>query len=160
MNPRASAPPHACKPPHAFSLAGSRVRGLALRPDRRAQGFTLLELIVAMLLLALMSALLYGSLSLSANSWDRGEAKAGQASDMRLTEEFLRQALAAQHPLLFHKVVDQPLYFLGTGDSLSFAAALPARAGGGMYYFQIALTPAGQTSRLTLARLWPDYAAT
>jgi general secretion pathway protein J len=160
MNPRASPPPQACKPRCALPAARPRIAGLVLQPHRCAKGFTLLELIVAMLLLALMSALLYGSLSLSANSWDRGEAKAGQSSDMRLTEEFLRQALAAQHPLLFHKVVDQPLYFLGTRDSLSFAAALPARAGGGMYYFQIALTPADQTSRLTLARLWPDYAAT
>lgn len=131
-----------------------------LRTWRRTRGFTLLELVVALLLLALMSALLYGSLSLSANSWDKGEAKAQQASDMRLTEEFLRQVLSAQHPLLFHKVADQPLYFLGASDSLSFAAALPARAGGGMYYFHVALTPAGETSRLTLARLRPDYGAT
>ncbi len=125
-----------------------------------SRGFTLLELVVALLLLALMSAVLYGSLSLSANSWDRGAAKAEQASDMRLTEEYLRQALSAQHPLLFHKVADQPLYFLGTRDSLSFAAALPGRAGGGMYYFRVALTPADETKRLTLARLIPDYGAT
>jgi prepilin-type N-terminal cleavage/methylation domain-containing protein len=68
---------------------------------RHHDGFTLLELIISMMLLALMSSLLFGTLSLSANSWDRGEAKAAQVSDMRLTEEFLRQALTAQHPLDF-----------------------------------------------------------
>lgn len=128
--------------------------------ERNGNGFTLLELTIALLLLALMSALLYGTLSLSANSWDRGEAKAAQTSDMRLTEEFLRQALTAQHPLRFHKVADQPLYFQGARDSLAFAAALPGRAGGGVYYFRVSVTPWGDTSRLTMARAIPDYAAT
>jgi general secretion pathway protein J len=122
-------------------------------------GFTLLELLIALALLGLISALLYGSLSLSANSWDRGEAKVEQATDMRLAEEMLRQTLSAQHPLRFHKVVDQPLYFAGSNDSLSFAAALPGRAGGGMFYFRVAVAPSGDRSRLTLSRVIPDYAA-
>ena len=123
------------------------------------RGFTLLELIIAMMLLALISSLLYGTLSLSANSWDRGEAKAQQTADMRLSEEFLRQTLTAQHPLRFHKIVDQPLYFKGARDSLAFAGVLPGRAGGGVYYFRLAVTPSGDRSRLTLARLIPDSAA-
>ncbi len=114
---------------------------------------------IALALLGLISALLYGSLSLSANSWDRGEAKVEQVTDMRLTEELLRQTLSAQHPLRFHKVVDQPLYFVGATDTLSFAAAMPSRAGGGMYYFRVAVAPAGDRSRLTLARVIPDYGA-
>jgi general secretion pathway protein J len=123
-------------------------------------GFTLLELIIAMMLLALMSSLLFGTLSLSANSWDRGEAKAAQVSDMRLTEEFLRQSLTAQHPLRFHKAVDQPLYFKGERDTLAYAGVLPGRAGGGLYYFRLAVTPNGDTPRLTLARVIPDSVAT
>jgi general secretion pathway protein J len=126
----------------------------------RQSGFTLLELIIAMMLLALMSSLLYGTLSLSANSWDRGEAKAGRAADMRLTEEFLRQSLTAQHPLRLHKLVDQPLYFQGGRDTLAFAGVLPGRAGGGIYYFRLAVTPHGDASRLTLARVIPESAAT
>jgi general secretion pathway protein J len=128
--------------------------------DRYHRGFTLLELTVALLLLALMSSLLYGTLSLSANTWDRGEAKAVQSSDMRLTEEFLRQALTAQHPLRLHKVLDQPLYFQGARESLAFAAVMPGRTGGGIYYFRLAVTPSGNSSRLTLARIIPDYSAT
>jgi general secretion pathway protein J len=127
---------------------------------QRSRGFTLVELVVALLLLALMSAMLYGSLALSANSWDRGEAKAEQSSDMRLTETFLRTLLMSQHPLRFHKVVEQPLYFLGTHETLAFAAALPSRAGGGLYYFKLEVTGDGDKSQLTLSRVVPDYAAT
>jgi general secretion pathway protein J len=126
---------------------------------RRHKGFTLLELIIAMMLLALMSSLLFGTLSLSANSWDRGEAKAVQVSDMRLTEEFLRQSLTAQHPLRLHKALEQPLFFQGTRESLAFAAVLPGIVGGGIYYFRLAVTPSGDASRLTLARVIPDYTA-
>jgi general secretion pathway protein J len=124
------------------------------------RGFTLLELTVALLLLALMSSVLYGTLSLSATSWDRGEARTAQVGDMRVTEEFLRQALVSQLPLRMHKVPDQPLYFQGKSDSLAFAAALPGRVGGGTYYLRLALTPAGEASQLTLARVIPDYGAT
>jgi general secretion pathway protein J len=124
------------------------------------RGFTLLELMIAMLLLALMSSMLYGTLSLSAGSWDRGEARAQQSADMRLTEEFLRQSLTAQHPLRMHKVVEQPLYFQGTHDVLAYAGVLPSRTGGGIYYFKLAVTPGDTGSALTLARIVPDPAAT
>jgi general secretion pathway protein J len=127
--------------------------------NRRIAGFTLIELMVALLLLALMSSILYGSLSLSATSWDRGEAKAEQAGDMRQTAEFLRQALAAEHPLRLHKAVDQPLVFAGASDSLAFAGATPGRVGGGIYYFRIALAPSGDSSKLLLSRTIPDYSA-
>ena len=127
---------------------------------RNRRGMSLLELIVAMMLLGLMSSLLYGTLSLSASTWDRGEAKAGRAADMRLAEEFLRQTLTAQHPLRLHKALEQPLYFQGGRDTLAYAGVLPGQMGGGVYYFRLAVTQQGDKSRLTLARVVPDYAAT
>jgi general secretion pathway protein J len=123
---------------------------------RAAQGFTLLELTVALVLVALIGSLLYGSLSLAGNTWNRGEAKVQRVSEMRSTEDFLRRTLTSQHPLRFQKVLEKPLYFLGTRDALSYAAALPGRAGGGMYYFR--LTAPGD-GRLMLSRVIPDYSA-
>jgi general secretion pathway protein J len=130
------------------------------RAPRGCAGFTLIELSIALVLLALMASTLYGSLSLAGMSWDRGEAKVQQTAAMRLTEDFLRRTLTSQHPLRLQKVVEKPLYFAGARDSLAYAAALPGRAGAGMYYFRIAVVPNGDSSRLILSRLYPDYAAT
>jgi general secretion pathway protein J len=121
------------------------------------QGFTLIELTVALVLVALIGSVLYGSLSLAGDTWDRGEAKTRRVAEMRSAEDFLRRTLTSQHPLRFQKVLEKPLYFLGTQESLSYAAALPGRIGGGMYYFR--LTASGENGRLMLARVIPDYSA-
>ena len=128
---------------------------------RGNRGFTLIELTVALVLLALIVSVLYGSLSLAGDSWNKGEAKAQRTNEMRSSQDFLRRTLTSQHPLRFHKVApDQPLYFLGTRDSLAYAAALPGRAGGGMYYFRLSVVGDGDNSQLSLARVIPDYSAT
>ncbi|HEX8009604.1 MAG TPA: prepilin-type N-terminal cleavage/methylation domain-containing protein [Casimicrobiaceae bacterium] len=126
---------------------------------RPEQGFTLIELSVALVLLALIGSVLYGSLSLAGDTWNRGEAKVQRVSEMRSSQDFLRRTLASQHPLRFQKVLEKPLYFLGVSDSLAYAAALPGRAGGGLYYFRVAVAGEGDNSRLMLARVIPDYAA-
>lgn len=129
---------------------------MSTKPGRRAQGFTLLELTIALVLVALIGAVLYGSLSLAGDRWSRGESKVQKVNEMRSAEDFLRRTLTSQHPLRFQKVLEKPMYFLGTREALSYAAALPGRAGGGMYYFRLT---AASDGRLMLARAIPDYSA-
>src|SRR5206468_3318632 len=83
---------------------------------RRERGFTLLELTIALVLLALMSAVMFGSLSFAGRSWDGGEAKAAQVSEMRQTEQFLRAQIGSQYPLRAASVAEIPLYFVGTAE--------------------------------------------
>jgi general secretion pathway protein J len=128
---------------------------------RCPRGFTLLEMTIALLLLALMSGVLFGSLRLAGRSWDGGEAKAAQVSDMRQTEQFLREHLSTQHPLRLRKVLEFPLLFSGARDELRYAAALPARVEeGGIYYFRLSVAKDGERSRLVLERIVPDLDAT
>ena len=126
-----------------------------------ARGFTLLELTIALVLLALMAAMMYGSLSLAGRSWDGGEAKAGQVNEMRQAGEFLRAQLSSQFPLRARKIVEFPLRFAGEHDELRFASALPARVPeGGIYYFRLAVVREGEKSQLIEERVIPDPAST
>jgi general secretion pathway protein J len=131
------------------------------RPPARAAGFTLLEMIVALALFALMAGVLFGSLRVAARSWDGGEAKAAQTSDIRQTEQFLREHLSSQYPQRLRKVVELPLLFSGSSGEIRYAAALPARVDdGGVYYFRLVVAKEGDRSRLVLERTLPDLDAT
>jgi general secretion pathway protein J len=122
--------------------------------------FTLPELIVALVLLALLSGVLFGSIRLAGRSTDGGEAKAEAFSSMRLAQQFLRANLEAQHPLRMRKMLDWPLLFAGGSDELRYAARLPARvAGGGIWFYRLSVRSSDPRSPLVLERMIPDLSA-
>jgi general secretion pathway protein J len=135
-----------------------------VKPSRHVahadRGFTLLELIVALVLLGLLSAVLFGSVRLAGQSTERGEAAAEGAANMRLAQEFLRTNLEAQHPLRMRKMLDWPLLFTGTRDELRYASNLPARvATGGIWYYRLTVLANDARSPLVLERTIPDLTA-
>ena len=127
---------------------------------QRIHGFTLIELTVALVLLALLSAVLYGSLGLAGTSLERGEGKADATSGMRLAHAFLRANLEEQHPLRMRKIVEFPLLFSGASDELRYSAALPTRvAGGGVWFYRLAVLRNDAKAPLVLERAVPDLNA-
>jgi general secretion pathway protein J len=126
----------------------------------RSRGFTLVELTIALLLMAGIAAVMFGSLSLAVRSWDSGEEKSHQVSDMRSTQAYLRAQIAAQYPQRLWKMVGLPLLFSGERDEIRYAAALPERvAEGGVYFFRIAVVRNGEHSQLVQERMIPDVMA-
>jgi general secretion pathway protein J len=124
------------------------------------RGFTLVELTIALVLLALLAAVLFGSLNLAGTSLDRGEAKADATSGMRLAQAFLRANLEEQHPLRMRKIAELPLLFAGERDELRYAAPLPARViGGGIWTYRLAVDTSDARSPLVLERVLPDLNA-
>jgi general secretion pathway protein J len=128
--------------------------------NRRPRGFTLVELLIALVLLALLSAVLYGSLGFAGTTLDRGEAKVDATSSMRLAQAFLRANLEEQHPLRMRKIVEWPLVFAGEQQELRYAAVLPARvASGGVWFYRLSVRQDEARAPLVLERMLPDLAA-
>jgi general secretion pathway protein J len=108
------------------------------KPKREA-GFTLIEMLIATVLLGIMMLLLTGSLRIGADSWEAGEERLNKASRMFIVESFLRRHIGSLMPVsAVNRAGEMEPAFRGTGASLSYVAPLPDQLeGGGLYRFKV-----------------------
>ena len=134
------------------------------RPRRRngEAGFTLLELLVAMTLLAMVFGLIAGGIGFGAAVWEKGGASAKRAGDLQTAHRVLRARIEAMRPLRRLREKRQallPFAVDGGREALVFVAPPPAElAPPGLYRYRIAIERSGRDRALTLAwrRLQPD----
>lgn len=104
---------------------------------KNLEGFTLLEVLIAMSLLSIMGVLLYGSINIGTRSWNTGEKRAENATQMLIVQNYLRSSIANIRPLMDVISDEEPVFsFQGTNQSLQFVSTLPQSATrGGLYRF-------------------------
>jgi len=129
----------------------------------RAQaGFTLIELVVAMALLAMIMALVYSGLAYAMRSWDAGEVNARRVVDRRIGVNFLRRELGEMFPMRWKDPMLLRFAFDGERDSLRFVSARPpdvAQGGLSLVGLTVEPGPVGGSRRLVMRRAMPDDAA-
>ncbi|QSA96706.1 prepilin-type N-terminal cleavage/methylation domain-containing protein [Methylococcus sp. EFPC2] len=113
------------------------------RPLRQA-GFTLIEVLIAATLLAVMMTLLLGSLRIGVRSWESGERRTADMNRMLTTQNFLRSHLSSTLPLRQTTAPgadpdpsSSALLFDGGPDRLAYAGSLPPQVRGGLYRFEL-----------------------
>lgn len=132
-----------------------------MRQCRAQAGFTLLEVLIAASLLAVMMGLLLGSLRIAVDSWTAGERRSTATSRMLVTANFLRTHLSAAIPLFRNPVAGkaaisdetggQPQFlFRGDKSGLQYVGALPPQVRGGLYRFDLSWRRADERSDLKL----------
>lgn len=104
------------------------------RPTRQ-RGFTLVEVLLATVLLAAGLALAFATLAAANGTVVRGERIASQAERIRAVEGFIRSRLAGARHMAFDSPEGEPPHrFLGGPDRVRFVADLPDYLGQGGPY--------------------------
>ncbi len=125
----------------------SRDRSASLR------GFTLVELLVALVILGLLMGALYGAFRFSARALEAARQRSERLEEFAAASAFLRERLsAAENVLIATGPRSQTASFTGTAQTLAFVAPMPAEISyGGLYYFRLAFDSTAGATRLDLA---------
>jgi general secretion pathway protein J len=110
------------------------MRGRYGWPPAANSGFTLLELVAALAILALIAGSVAVGIRLASGSIERGEAVAREAARLRAAVGIMERSIRSLDPMPLPAEGKAALYFSGEGRKLRFLTALaPATlAGGGM----------------------------
>ncbi len=124
---------------------------------RRAGGFTLVELLVALVLLGFISVLMLGGMRFGARAWEAGGARIQRVADVQVAQRFLRRQIAAARPLASRQDGQSSVTgFVGDGTRMRLIAPLPAHlALGGLYRISLFVDAHDGRDRLMLA--WQLY---
>ncbi|HEX4303129.1 MAG TPA: prepilin-type N-terminal cleavage/methylation domain-containing protein [Rhizomicrobium sp.] len=116
-------------------------------------GFTLLELLVSMTLLALLFVLLFGGLRFGMRAWEHGGTTADNVESVRIVQDLVRGEIERTCP---RRLPAQPqqiprVDFSGERAALGFLAPAPGSAGGARcVLLTLTVKPDGPFERLVL----------
>jgi general secretion pathway protein J len=106
-----------------------------MTPQRRVgeAGFTLVELLIAVTLLALLTTLVFGALKYAGRAWAETDHRAVAAADLSAVQAVFRHAITGAYPAFASAdPTDHEITFDGAGEWLALVAPLPAAIASGV----------------------------
>jgi len=123
------------------------------------KGFTLIEVLIAMTLLSIMVVLLFSSLKICADSWEKGESKITDVNEVAVVYNFFQRHLSIVKPLRNDLSKEENTFsFKGKAQSLQFVSSFPASAGrSGLQLFSLDLQEEDneQVIKVTITPFFP-----
>jgi len=119
--------------------------------NRRAHGFTLVELLVAITLFSVLATILFGALRFGTRAAEQGTARLEWTEEVAVVANFLRSQIAGAEPLEKDEDGKKSVAFEGQPSSVEFVALPPAHlAAGGWHTLDVGLEQEGGRGRLVL----------
>ena len=111
------------------------------RPAPRAKGFTLVELQIALLIVAILAALMSGALRVSSKTWAAVNKQQAQVEQRYLLAQYLRRHLSsARFMPAMTEEYDSVVGFFGDEKQINFVAPFPAfHQDGELYWWNFKL---------------------
>lgn len=123
------------------------------RATGAADGFTLVELLVAVSLVALLSVLLFGGLRFAMRAADAVDDRVDDAAQIAVAYNFMQNELADARPLpVAPDSTESVVNFTGAPDGISFVAVPPPYVAlGGFHLLHVGLEGEGQDRQLVVS---------
>jgi general secretion pathway protein J len=121
---------------------------------KRAGGFTLVEVLLALVLMGMLLSLAYGGLRASTRAADKGQAILEQSGRIRMAHQFVRKQLNQMAFLGFaeNETDGGRIVFEGDAKKIRFVAPMPGYLGfGGPQVQELALVPGKDGDELVLS---------
>ncbi|MGI9334454.1 MAG: prepilin-type N-terminal cleavage/methylation domain-containing protein [Gammaproteobacteria bacterium] len=120
---------------------------------RRNGGFTLLEMLVGLTLFALLAYTAYAGLRIGSRSWEAGNTRTEELSDLRVALGFVDQYVGRALPLAVRDRGRWHVEFEGREDSVEFMTEMAAHLGvGGVYHMGLHVEDGQDGKRLIMRR--------
>lgn len=97
-------------------------RGSKTGADRGEAGFTLLEVVIAMTLLAVLMLALSGSIGFVGRTWDRAWDRSAETGSLARVDEMARRSIENAFPAVIKAGGKERFLFTGTAQNLRLAA--------------------------------------
>jgi general secretion pathway protein J len=141
-----------------FSRTLRQHSGLLTRPTiisgskRRDRGFTLLEVLVAVVIMAVIMTTAFGALRLGGRSWEAGVVRASGNETFRAVADLLRRQVSQVIPLTWPDDTEKSIAFEGTSGQLRFVAPAPQQyRHAGLFEYGLAAQRQGLDTNLVLS---------
>ncbi len=126
---------------------------------RRQHGFTLVEILIALSIGALLISLVYGAVRIGQRSTTALIDQTGDNEVMRIGWQFTHDALTRALPIPSRDNSDDKTLFIGNPDRIQFVADMPAYVGiGGLMQIALGIETSPKGEQLVLTRQHFDKA--
>jgi len=116
-----------------------------------SRGFTLVELLVAIMILTLFMTASMGAVRIASRSWAAGQERTDRTEEMRSVAGFLRRQFAQAPVLRVGEGDDERIAFVGDDKHVRFVSPAPQYAHGpGLITYELAVDTIDDRSALTL----------
>lgn len=105
-------------------------------PSPEQAGFTLVELLLATALIALIMTMAYGGFRAGVRATSSGEALIEETNRLRIVHQFVRRQIAQSRPLIIEQDDDEITRFEGERERIRFVAPMPGYLSYGGPYVQ------------------------
>jgi general secretion pathway protein J len=109
--------------------------------NSHSRGFTLLELLISLTIVAMIVVIMFGAFRIGIRAWEKGEKDVDIRQKQRIVLDLIKRQLASTCVTDARNTEQQPILFKGDNKSIEFVSHIPLTPGGlpGLVYVKYAV---------------------